>query len=175
VLFGDYNPGGKLVATWPAAESQLPPMMDYDIRHGRTYMYFKGQPLFPFGHGLSYTTFKYAKLRTSAPALAADGSVDVNVDVTNTGKQAGDSVVELYASWPQSAVERPRQALVGFKRVSLKPGETRTVRIPVAAQRLAYWNTQAGRFDVEQVPVKLMVGESAADIKLTATLPVRPR
>jgi len=179
VLFGDYNPGGKLVATWPAAESQLPPMMDYDIRHGRTYMYFKGQPLFPFGHGLSYTTFKYAKLRTSAPALAADGSVDaqfaVSVDVTNTGQAAGDSVVELYASWPKSAVERPRQALIGFQRVNLKPGETRTVRIPVAAQRLAYWNTQAGRFDVEPVPVKLMVGESSADIRLTATLPVRPR
>ena len=173
VLFGDYNPGGKLVATWPAAESQLPPMMDYDIRHGRTYMYFKGQPLFPFGHGLSYTTFKYSKLRTSAPALAADGKVEVDVDVTNTGKVAGDSVVELYAAWPKSQVERPRQALVGFERVNLKPGETRTVRIPLAAQRLAYWNTQAGRFDVEAVPVKLMVGESSADIKLTTTLPVK--
>jgi beta-glucosidase len=175
VLFGDYNPGGKLVATWPAAESQLPPMMDYDIRHGRTYMYFKGEPLFPFGHGLSYTTFRYARLRTSAPTLAADGKVDVDVDVTNTGKVAGDSVVELYAAWPKSQVERPRQALVGFARVHLAPGEKRTVRIPLAAQRLAYWNTDAKRFDVEAVPVKLMVGESSADIKLTATLPVRPR
>ncbi|KQV27050.1 glycoside hydrolase family 3 C-terminal domain-containing protein [Massilia sp. Root335] len=175
VLFGAYNPGGKLVATWPAAESQLPPMLDYDIRHGRTYMYFKGAPLFPFGHGLSYTTFRYAKLRTSAPALAADGSVEVDVDVRNTGKVAGDSVVELYAAWPQSKVERPRQALVGFRRVHLEPGETRTVHIPLAAQRLAYWNTQAGRFEVEAVPVKLMVGESSADIRLTATLPVRPR
>jgi beta-glucosidase len=173
VLFGDYNPGGKLVATWPAAESQLPPMMDYDIRHGRTYMYFKGEPLFPFGHGLSYTTFKYARLRTSAPALAASGSVTVDVDVTNTGKVAGDSVVELYAAWPKSQVERPRQALVGFARVNVKPGETRTVHLPLAAQRLAYWNTQAGRFDVEAVPVTLMVGESSADIKLTTTLPVR--
>jgi beta-glucosidase len=175
VLFGDYNPGGKLVATWPAAESQLPPMMDYDIRHSRTYMYFKGQPLFPFGHGLSYTTFKYAKLRAGAPSLAPDGSVDVAVDVSNTGKVAGDSVVELYASWPKSKVERPRQALVGFQRVHLKPGETRTVRIPLAAQRLAYWNTREGRFDVEPQPVKLMVGESSSDIRLTATLPVRPR
>ncbi|MCS0630090.1 glycoside hydrolase family 3 C-terminal domain-containing protein [Telluria mixta] len=173
VLFGDYNPGGKLVATWPATEAQLPPMMDYDIRHGRTYMYFKGQPLFPFGHGLSYTTFRYGKLRTSAPALAANGTVDVDVDVTNTGKVAGDSVVELYAAWPKSQAERPRQALVGFQRVNLKPGETRTVRIPLAARRLAYWNTQAGRFDVEAVPVKLMVGESSADIRLTTTLPVK--
>jgi beta-glucosidase len=173
VLFGDYNPGGKLVATWPATEAQLPPMMDYDIRHGRTYMYFKGQPLFPFGHGLSYTTFRYGKLRTSAPTLAADGTVDVDVDVTNTGKVAGDSVVELYAAWPKSQVERPRQALVGFQRVNLKPGETRTVRIPLAARRLAWWNAQAGRFDVEAVPVKLMVGESSADIRLSTTLPVK--
>jgi beta-glucosidase len=148
-------------------------MMDYDIRHGRTYMYFKGRPLFPFGHGLSYTTFGYAKLRTSAPALAPDGSVDVAVDVTNTGKVAGDSVVELYAAWPKSKVERPREALVGFARVNVKPGETRTVRIPLAAQRLAYWNTQAGRFEVEAVPVTLKVGESSADIRLTTTLPVR--
>jgi beta-glucosidase len=175
VLFGDYNPGGKLVATWPAAASQLPPMMDYDIRHGRTYMYCNGEPLFPFGHGLSYTTFRYARLRTSAPALAPDGKVDVDVDVTNTGKAAGDSVVELYAAWPRSQVARPRQALVGFARVHLAPGEKRTVRIPLAAQRLAYWNTEAKRFDVEAVPVQLMVGESSADIKLTATLPVRPR
>jgi beta-glucosidase len=136
-------------------------------------MYFKGEPLFPFGHGLSYTTFKYAKLRTSAPALAANGSVMVDVDVTNTGKVAGDSVVELYAAWPNSQVARPRQALVGFQRVTLTPGETRTVHIPLAAQRLAYWNTQANRFDVEAVPVKLMVGESSADVRLTTTLPVR--
>lgn len=174
VLFGDYNPGGKLVETWPAAESQLPPMMDFDIRHGRTYMYFKGRPLFPFGHGLSYTMFKYVKLRTSAPALAADGSVTVDVDVANTGKVAGDSVVELYAAWPKSQVARPREALVGFQRVHLEPGETRTAHIPLAAKRLAYWNTEAKRFDVEPVPVTLMVGESSADIKLTATLPVRP-
>ncbi|MCS0583173.1 glycoside hydrolase family 3 C-terminal domain-containing protein [Massilia pinisoli] len=175
VLFGAYNPGGKLVTTWPAAETQLPTMMDYDIRHGRTYMYFKGEPLFPFGHGLSYTTFRYDRLRTSAPALAPDGKVDVDVDVSNTGKVAGDAVVELYAAWPKSKVERPREALVGFARVHLAPGEKRTVRIPLAAQRLAYWNTDAGRFDVETVPVKLMVGESSADIRLTATLPVRPR
>ena len=107
--------------------------------------------------------------------MAPSGGVDVSVDVTNTGKVAGDSVVELYAAWPASKVERPRRALVGFQRVTLKPGETRTVRVPLAARRLAYWNTQAGRFEVEPVPVKLMVGESSADIKLTATLPVRPR
>jgi beta-glucosidase len=173
VLFGDYNPGGKLVASWPASIDQLPPMMDYDIRHGRTYMYAKGAPLFPFGHGLSYTSFRYAGLRTDAAALPKDGALNVEVDVANTGKVAGDSVVQLYAAWPKSAVSRPHKMLVGFQRVTLKPGETRTVRIPLEARRLAWWNAARGAFEVETVPVRLMLGESSADIKLTRTLEVR--
>ena len=171
VLFGDYNPGGHLVVTWPAAESQLPPMLDYDIRHGRTYMYFKGQPLFPFGHGLSYTTFKYANLK--APALARNGATTVDVDVTNTGKVAGDTVVQLYAAYPGSKVERPKQSLVAFQRVHLKAGERRTVHMPLKAERLAYWDTQKNAFEVESVPVKLMAGESAADIRAETSLEVR--
>jgi beta-glucosidase len=170
VLFGDYNPGGKLIATWPASESQLPPMMDYDIRHGHTYMYFQGEPLFPFGHGLSYTSFKYANLRTAAPSLAAGGKVDVMVDVSNTGKVAGDSVVQLYASWPQSKVARPRQALAGFKRVALKAGETRTVHLVLDAQQLAYWDQG---FKLEAGPVELRVGDSSANILLKQVLEVK--
>ena len=173
VLFGDYNPGGKLVSTWPAAESQLPPMMDYDIRHGHTYLYAKGKPLYPFGHGLSYTTFKYARLRTASPVLAADGTVNVDVEVTNSGKRAGDSVVQLYVAYPKSAVERPRKALAGFERVSLKPGETRTVHIPLKASQLAYWNAQRKAMEVERIPVRLLVGASSADIKLETSLQVR--
>ena len=86
VLFGDYNPAGRLVQTWPKSLDQLPPMMDYNIRNGRTYMYFKGEPLYPFGYGLSYTTFKYSNLKTSAETLAKDGSITVSVDVENSGK-----------------------------------------------------------------------------------------
>jgi len=173
VLFGDYNPGGKLTTTWPASMDQLPPMMDYDIRHGRTYMYAKDKPLFAFGHGLSYTSFKYAKLRLDGPALARDGAMNVDVDVVNTGKATGDSVVQLYAAWPKSQVQRPRQALVGFRRVSLRPGETRTVRIPLKARQLAYWNSARGAYEVEAAPLTLMVGESSADIRLTRTVEVR--
>jgi beta-glucosidase len=173
VLFGDYNPGGKLTATWPADMAQLPPMMDYDIRHGRTYMYFKGEPLFPFGYGLSYTRFGYANLRFGAPSFPADGTLDVAVDVSNTGARAGDSVVELYARWPKSKVERPRQALVGFARVNLQPGEKRTVHIPVKASRLAYWNVERQAFEVEKTPVRLMVGESSSDIRLSEVVEVR--
>jgi len=147
--------------------------MDYDIRHGRTYMYFKGEPLFPFGYGLSYTRFGYSKLRFGAPSFPADGTLDVAVDVSNTGTRAGDSVVELYARWPKSKVERPRQALVGFARVNLQPGEKRTVHIPVKASRLAYWNVERQAFEVEKTPVRLMVGESASDIKLSEVVQVR--
>ncbi len=173
VLFGDYNPGGHLVETWPASEDQLPPMMDYDIRHGRTYMYFKGQPLYPFGYGLSYTTFGFSHLRTEAPSLTKTGTTMVDVDVTNTGHVAGDTVVQLYVAYPKSKVTRPGKSLQGFKRVTLAPGETRTVQIPLAASQLAYWNTAKQAFTVESEPVTLMVGDSSADIKLKQALPIR--
>ena len=173
VLFGDYNPAGRLVSTWPASMDQLPPMMEYDIRKGHTYMYFKGKPLYPFGHGLSYTSFRYAKLRTSKPHLSKDGALTLYVDVTNTGKRAGDTVVQLYVQHPSSKVARPERALAGFERVTLAPGATRTVRIPVKASQLAYWDAQRAALTVETAPVKLLVGESSGDIKLTRTLPVR--
>ena len=173
VIFGDYNPGGHLVTTWPASMDQLPPMMDYNIRHGRTYMYAKGKPLYPFGYGLSYTTFRYANLKTSTPQISKDGDVTVSVDVSNTGKVAGDTVVQLYVGYPKSKVERPMKELEGFKRVHLVAGETQTVQIPLKASQLAYWNVDAKAFTVESAPVSLMVGESSADIKLTQALLVQ--
>jgi beta-glucosidase len=173
VLFGDYTPGGHLVTTWPASLDQLPPMMDYNIRDGRTYMYFKGKPLYPFGYGLSYTTFRYSNLRTSAPRLGRDGTVTVSVDVTNTGAHAGDAVPQLYVAHLGSKVARPSEALEGFQRVTLWPGETRTVAIPLKAAQLAYWNAARHAFEVEAEPVKLMIGDSSADIKLTRTVMVQ--
>lgn len=173
VIFGDYNPGGHLVTTWPAAMDQLPPMMDYNIRHGRTYMYAKAKPLYPFGYGLSYTTFRYANLKTSAPQVAKDGAITVSVDVSNTGKVAGDTVVQLYIGYPKSNVERPMKELEGFKRIHLAADETQTVTIPLKASQLAYWNVDIKAFTVETGPVNLMIGESSADIKLSQTLSVR--
>jgi beta-glucosidase len=173
VLFGDYNPGGHLVTTWPKSLDQLPPMMDYDIRHGRTYMYFKGEPLYPFGFGLSYTNFHYSNLTTSSPTLAKDGTVTVSVDVKNTGTMAGDTVAQLYVTHLGSKVERPKEELKGFQRVAVKPGETKTVQIPLKASTLAYWDEKTGAFQVEREPVKVMIGESSADIKLNTTVRVQ--
>jgi beta-glucosidase len=133
-------------------------------------MYFKGQPLYPFGYGLSYSTFKYSGLRTSSPALARDGSITVSVDVKNTGRRAGDEVVQLYVKHLQSALEHPAQELRGFNRVNLQPGETKTVEIPLAAGSLGYWDTNKNASVVEPGNLELRVGASSADIRLKKTI-----
>jgi beta-glucosidase len=173
VLFGEYNPGGHLVTTWPKSVEQLPPMMDYDIRHGRTYMYFKGEPLYSFGYGLSYTTFRYANLKASSAQVTKDGAITVSVDVTNTGSRSGDDVVQLYVKHLNSKVQRPIEELKGFQRVTLMPNETKTVQIPLKASTLAYWDEKQGKFKVEAEPVKLMIGRSSAEIKLATRVSVQ--
>jgi beta-glucosidase len=166
VLFGDFNPGGKLVQTWPKSLADLPPMMDYDIRRGRTYMYAKREPQFAFGYGLSYTTFKLSGLRC-AETLARDGTLEVSVDVANTGTRAGDEVVQLYARYPRSKVERAPKALKGFQRVTVEPGKSATATIKVRAADLAYWDVSAHAWVVEPGPVELLVGNSSRDADLT--------
>lgn len=172
VLFGEYNPGGHLVETWPKSADQLPPRMDYNIRDGYTYMYFRDEPLYPFGFGLSYTTFRFSNLKTSAPSLKRDGTVTVTVDVTNTATRTGDAVVQLYVKYRLSQVARPRQQLEGFQRVTVDAGKTKTVEIPLPASRLAYWDVKAGALAVEAGPVDLMVGDSSANLPLQAALRV---
>src|SRR2546426_4178645 len=166
VLFGNYNPAGRLVQTWPKSLEQLPPMMDYDIRHGRTYMYFKGEPLYPFGYGLSYTSFSYANLRTTATSLRASGSILVSVDLKNTGSRAGEEVVQLYVKHLTSAVQRPGQELKAFRRLALRPGETRTVTLELKGEQLGFWDASRNRFAVEGGEVQIMIGRSSADIRL---------
>lgn len=172
VIFGDINPGGKLVQTWPDSIAQLPPMMDYDIRHGRTYMYFKGKPLFPFGFGLSYTSFKYSKLKTSEPKLNSKGEINVSLDITNTGQREGDEVAQLYIKHLNSKVARPDKELKGFQRVTLKPNETKTVGIVLNAKDLAYWDIKSQKFIVEKDTIELLVGSSSADIHAQQTIAI---
>ena len=172
VLFGDYNPAGRLVHTWPKSTDQLPPMMDYNIRHGRTYMYAKEEPLYPFGFGLSYTTFQYANLRTSAKALIGSGEITISVDVTNTGARDGDEVVEFYVRHLGSKVDRPARELKGFGRVNIPRGQTRTVTIPLKAESLAYWDEAGSKSVVEPESVEVEAGASSADIRLRKTITV---
>jgi len=166
VLFGDFDPAGRLVQTWPKSIDQLPPMMDYNIRDGRTYMYFKGTPLYPFGYGLSYTTFKYSNLKTTSPILAKDGILTASVEVSNTGLRMGEEVVQLYVRHVQSKLEHPAEELRGFQRLQLKPGENKTVEIHLPARSLAHWDTDKHNFVVEPGELELRVGASSADIRL---------
>ncbi|MEO6003398.1 MAG: glycoside hydrolase family 3 C-terminal domain-containing protein [Opitutus sp.] len=175
VLFGEFNPGGKLVQTWPKSLADLPPMMDYDIRHGRTYLYAKPEPQFAFGFGLSYTTFALTNLK-SDDTLARDGTIEVSVEVANTGARLGDEVVQLYVHYPQSKVERPAKALRGFQRIAVASGQTATAKIKVRAADLAYWNVATRAWIVEAGPIELRVGTSSreADLTLHKTITVQP-
>jgi beta-glucosidase len=175
VLFGDYNPAGRLVQTWPRSLDQLLPMMDYDIRHGRTYRYFKDEPLYPFGYGLSYTSFAYSNMRVTPSVLGAKGSIEVNVDVENTGRRSGDEVVQMYVRHLNSTVERPLRELAGFTRVTIPAGQKRAVQLRLPAARLAYWNVGHHRFEVEADKVEIAVGTSSSDLRLKKTVQVTAR
>jgi len=175
VLFGDYNPAGRLVQTWPRSLDQLPPMMDYDIRHGRTYMYFRDTPLYPFGYGLSYTTFAYRDLAIRAPNPSRPprtGNIDVSFIVKNTGQRGGDEVVQLYVRHLDSKVSRPLKELKAFTRVHLAPQEEKIVKMTLRGSRLAYWNTQTDHWVVENDQIEITVGSSSADARLRKTLRV---
>ncbi|HJZ99828.1 MAG TPA: glycoside hydrolase family 3 C-terminal domain-containing protein, partial [Candidatus Solibacter sp.] len=135
VLFGDYNPGGRLPVTFYQSADQLPPFTDYRMQ-GRTYRYFAGEPLFPFGYGLSYTTFTYRNLALPKDARAGD-DIKLSVEVQNTGKIAGDEVVQVYLSHTSRTAHTPIRALAAFERVTLKPGEKKTVQLTISARQLA--------------------------------------
>ena len=125
VLLGDYNPGGHLPYTVYASLDGVPPQNEYDVSKGFTYLYFKGVPLYPFGHGLSYTQFKYSNLKLSQAKTTATGKVEVSFDLQNAGSRAGSEVAQLYVHQAKSNVVQPIKSLRGFQRVTLEPGETK--------------------------------------------------
>jgi len=169
VLFGDYNPGGKLASTWYKSTTDIPVKSDYTIRNNRTYMYYQGTPLYPFGFGLSYTTFTYSNMTVNSQALSAGSTVTVTADVTNSGSRAGDEVVQLYINTP-SALVRPIKQLKGFSRVTLQPGETKKVTFTLKYDDLQYYDEVSRIFKVEAGSVNLYVGSSSQDIRLTKTI-----
>jgi beta-glucosidase len=172
VLFGDYSPAGRLNQTWPTGDAQLPPMMDYNIRNGRTYMYAKDKPLYAFGYGLSYTSFAYESLTLSAPSANAEAKVTVTVKVKNTGTQAGDEVVQMYVQHLGSAVERPQHELKGFERVHIEPGAEKNVVLELNPHDLAYWDAARHAWRIEKEPVRVLAGGSSDKLPVQATLQI---
>lgn len=168
VLFGDYSPSGKLNMTWYRSVEQLPDLLDYDIIKGkRTYMYFDGEPLYPFGHGLSYTQLSYSSLHLSSKELEQDGMLNISVQVDNTGDVDGDEVVQLYVQALASRVRRPIKQLKGFEKVHIAAGQSQTIEFSLPVAELAFWDVTREQYCVENGEYSILIGRSSADIQLT--------
>jgi beta-glucosidase len=164
VLFGDYNPGGRLPVTFYRSVNDLPPFEDYRME-GRTYRYFHGEPLYPFGHGLSYTTFAASDLRIHPAKVTHGGQIAVSVSVTNTGDRAGDEVVQLYIRHPDATVPRPSKELRDFKRAHLEPGEYKAVTFMLHTHQLGYYDGE-GHYAVHPGVVEVLIGTSSQNLPL---------
>jgi beta-glucosidase len=169
VLFGDVNPGGKLPISIPRSVGHLPVFYNYKPSARRGYFWDEVSPLFPFGFGLSYTTFKLENVRLAKKRIARDGSTRVLVDVTNTGKRAGSEVVQIYIRDCVSSVTRPIKELKGFHKVWIEPGETKTVRLDVTSESLAFYDVNM-KYVVEPGEFEIVVGNSSCDADLQKTV-----
>jgi len=174
VLFGEYNPGGKLPVTFHLGVDDLPHLGDYDITKGRTYWFYKGNVLYPFGYGLSYTEFTYGKLEIEGASITGnDAKVEVRVDITNSGPVKGDEVVQVYIKDLASKKIQPLKKLRDFQRISLAPGETRTLVFELDSEDFSFWDPDHKEWTVEPGEFEIQVGSSSVDIrsigKVTAT------
>jgi len=172
-LFGEDNPGGHLPYTIYASLDGVPPQNEYDVSKGFTYQYFKGVPLYAFGHGLSYTRFQYSHIALSAPSVPTNGQVQVSFDIANVGQRAGSDVAQLYSHQEASVTYQPIQTLRAFARVTLAPGEIRHVSFTLPASQLAYYSLIKKGFTVEPGLFDLMIGSASDDIRLRAHLRVQ--
>lgn len=172
VLFGHYNPAGRLPVTFYKSTSDLPPFEDYSMAN-RTYRYFTGKPLWAFGHGLSYTKFRYGNVKLSKPAARASDTITVSCDVKNIGSMDGDEVVQVYASDKFSPQPRPIQSLRGFVRVHIKKGRTANVQIPLKVSNLRYWDMAKKNYVVYAGSYEIRVGAASDDIRLRTRLIVK--
>jgi beta-glucosidase len=172
VIFGEVNPAGRLPYTMYASDSQVPPQDEYDITRGFTYMYFQGSPLFAFGHGLSYTQFRYSGLRVAPSRIPTDGKATATVVVENMGTRAGDEVVQLYVRDVECTVRRPFRELRGFERIHLQPGESQLVSFSLPAEKLAFYDEGRHVFVVEPGGFEVLVGGSSDDIRQSTQLVV---
>ncbi len=172
VIFGDYNPAGRLPLTFYASTEQLPPMSDYDLTHGRTYMYLKEKPLFAFGFGLSYTSFEYKNLKLNYKIFGPADSLNVSFRLSNTGQCDGDEVVQFYVRALHSENLTQNKILKGFRRLHLKAGKNRVVEFKLPIANLACYNTEKKAFVTEPGNYEVQVGTSSDDIRVTAKFEV---
>lgn len=171
ILFGDYNPGGRLSSTWYKSVNDLPEFTDYRIREtDRTYLYFKDEVLYPFGYGLSYTDFEYSNLHLSSDDISQDGDITVTANIQNRGRYAGDEVVQLYIREVESSIKRPLKQLAAFERISLEPGEKKMVTLNLPYKSLSYYDDNTGNFIVNEGDFEIMVGTSSEEILLRADI-----
>ena len=172
VLFGDVNPSGRLPVTFYRSTSDVPPFPDYSME-GRTHRYFEGKPLFPFGHGLSYTQFAYANMHLSSHKISASGDgLTVSIDITNTGGRAGEEVVQLYLRAVGSTVHRPLKELRGFQRARVEVGEKKSLRFHLKGSDCAYYEPGLQSWHVEKSVYEVLLGASSEDIRATATFTI---
>jgi beta-glucosidase len=164
VLFGDYNPAGRLPLTYYKSTEDLPAFDDYDVFNGRTYMYFDKKPLYAFGFGLSYTHFNYSNIRVDKPSILKSDTITISVDVKNTGMFDGDEVVQLYLRQKEASVKMPVRQLKAFKRISIRKGEIQTVSFCLSKKDLSYWNNQ-NEFVLDATEFNVQVGASSDDIR----------
>jgi beta-glucosidase len=167
VLFGDVNPGGKLPVSFPRSVGQLPVFYNRKPTAARGYLFESARSLFPFGHGLSYATFAYSAPTVAPARIRPDGRATASVEVTNTGERAGDEVVQLYIRAEVSRATRPVMELKGFRRITLKPGERRTVTFELGPEELSYHGPDMKRV-VEPGRFQVMVGGSSDVVKSAA-------
>jgi beta-glucosidase len=172
ILFGDVNPSGRLPLTFYASTADLPGFTDYSMSN-RTYRYFSSKPEFAFGHGLSYTKFKFSGGKLEAKKIAADGTAKISFTVKNTGGRAGDEVAQVYFRHVNSAVSQPKLALCGFARVHLNRGEMGKVTVEVPAERLRYWDAQKKRYVVEPGEYEFLIGAASDDLRLKLPLTIQ--
>lgn len=169
VIFGHYNPAGRLTQTWVKNITDLPHMMDYDITHGRTYMYFKEKPLYPFGYGLSYTRFNYSGTTLNDRVIERGDTLRVCFNLKNSGDMNGDEVVQLYVSARKHTDKDPIKQLKAFQRISLRKGETKKVELTVPYTELQVWDEKQNRFILPDKEMTLEIGASSSDIRLRTT------
>lgn len=169
VIFGHYNPAGRLTQTWVKNITDLPHMMDYDITHGRTYMYFKEKPLYPFGYGLSYTRFNYSGTALNDRVIERGDTLRVCFNLKNSGNMDGDEVVQLYVSARKHTDKDPIKQLKAFQRISLRKGEMKKVELTVPYTELQVWDEKQNRFILPDKEMTLEIGASSSDIRLRTT------